>query len=259
MAALAPEAPLTIPVVVHVVYNEQSENISEAQIESQTTVLNQDYAAENADKANVHGVRQGLATDTNIRFALASEDPAGNSTTGITRTTTDRAAFGIDDAVKSAATGGADPWPTDRYLNMWACTLEGGLLGYAQFPGGPPQTGGSSYATRPSARRVQRRPRSTWEGRRLTRPGTSLTSTMYGAPQMTAREEIWSPIRPTRRDQATVSRTSRACPVTMPPNGDMFMNYMNYVDDRAMCMFTAQQVARMMATLDGPRAAFGRS
>jgi Pregnancy-associated plasma protein-A len=142
MAALAPEAPLTIPVVVHVVYNEQSENTSKAQIESQTTVLNQDYAAQNADKANVHGVRQGLATDTNIRFALASEDPAGNSTTGITRTTTDRAAFGIDAAVKSAATGGADPWPTDRYLNMWACTLEGGLLGYAQFPGGPPQTGG---------------------------------------------------------------------------------------------------------------------
>ena len=44
--------------------------------------------------------------------------------------------------VKSAATGGANPWPADRYLNMWVCQLSGGLLGYAQFPGGPPETDG---------------------------------------------------------------------------------------------------------------------
>jgi anti-anti-sigma factor len=44
--------------------------------------------------------------------------------------------------VKSAATGGADPWPSDRYLNIWVCTLARGLLGYAQFPGGPPATDG---------------------------------------------------------------------------------------------------------------------
>ena len=37
------------------------------------------------------------------------------------------------------------------------------------------------------------------------------------------------------------------------PNGDMFMNYMDYVDDAAMFMFTAAQVARMNATLAGPR------
>jgi hypothetical protein len=33
----------------------------------------------------------------------------------------------------------------------------------------------------------------------------------------------------------------------------MFMNYMDYTDDAAMFMFTTQQVARMRATLDGPR------
>jgi hypothetical protein len=48
-AALIPEAPITVPVVVHVVHNKQSENISESQIESQITVLDQDFAAENAD------------------------------------------------------------------------------------------------------------------------------------------------------------------------------------------------------------------
>ena len=42
------------------------------------------------------------------------------------------------------------------------------------------------------------------------------------------------------------------------PNGDMFMNYMDYVDDAAMVMFTAGQVARMNATLAGPRKKIGR-
>jgi hypothetical protein len=42
------------------------------------------------------------------------------------------------------------------------------------------------------------------------------------------------------------------------PNGDMFMNYMDYVDDEAMFMFTAQQVVRMQASLDGPRATLGK-
>jgi len=37
------------------------------------------------------------------------------------------------------------------------------------------------------------------------------------------------------------------------PNGDMFMNFMDYVDDDSMMMFTAGQVVRMHATLEGPR------
>jgi hypothetical protein len=104
--ALAPEAPITIPIVVHVVYNDDSEDISDEQIESQITVLNQDYGAENADIANVPDVWEGLVTDTNIRFVLASEDPAGNDTPGITRTRTDRTGFGIDDSVKSGMPAG---------------------------------------------------------------------------------------------------------------------------------------------------------
>jgi hypothetical protein len=37
------------------------------------------------------------------------------------------------------------------------------------------------------------------------------------------------------------------------PNGDMFMNYMDYSDDDSMFMFTPGQVSRMHTTLDGPR------
>ena len=259
VAALVPEAPVTIPVVVHVVHNQQSENISKAQIESQITVLNQDFGATNADKADVPDVWQGLATDTNIRFALASEDPAGNSTTGITRTKTNRAAFGVDDSVKSAATGGVDPWPTDRYLNMWACTLDGGLLGYAQFPGGPPETDGVVIST--------------------TAFGTTGAATAPFNLGRTGTHEvghflnlfhIWGLYDDCTGGDMVSDTPNAAGPnygepnfphvsCNNGPNGDMYMNYMDYVDDRVMCMFTAQQVARMITTLDGPRSALGRS
>src|SRR5215216_5896987 len=76
-AARLADEPRTIPVVVHVVYKEESENISEDQIESQISVLNQDFRAQNPDISNVPEVWQGLVTDTNIQFALASEDPDG--------------------------------------------------------------------------------------------------------------------------------------------------------------------------------------
>src|SRR5215510_395654 len=128
----------TIPVVVHVVYNTRAENISTAQIRSQITVLQKDFRTTNSDKSKVPNIWKGLVADARIQFALATTDPTGNSTSGITRTKTTRTSFDTDDTVKSSASGGADPWPSDRYLNIWACTLGGGLLGYAQFPGGPP-------------------------------------------------------------------------------------------------------------------------
>ena len=85
----AAEGPVTIPVVVHVVYNRRSENISKAQINSQISVLNKDFWAKNTDKSKVPAVWKGLVADANIQFALASKDPAGNTTTGVTRTKTD--------------------------------------------------------------------------------------------------------------------------------------------------------------------------
>jgi hypothetical protein len=106
---LIPDEPITIPLVAHVVCNDESANISDDKIESQITVLNQDFAATNPSPSNVPDVWAGFVWDTNIRFALASEDPDGNSTTGITRTQTDRSEFGIDNSVKSAETGGVGP------------------------------------------------------------------------------------------------------------------------------------------------------
>ena len=105
----------TIPVVVHVVHNpaDPSQNISEAQIHSQIEVLNQDFRGGNPDVSKVPGVWKDRVADCNIEFRLASQDPDGNPTDGITRTESTKPSFSTDlDDVKSSATGGADPWST---------------------------------------------------------------------------------------------------------------------------------------------------
>src|SRR6185436_7884242 len=131
-----------IPVVVHVVFNTAAENISDAQVKSQIAVLNKDFRATNTDKSKVPAVWKGLVTDAGIEFALATKDPKGNPSTGITRTKTAQTSFSQNDGVKSAATGGVAAWPTGKFLNIWVCTLSNSLLGYAQFPGGPAATDG---------------------------------------------------------------------------------------------------------------------
>ena len=169
------------------------------------------------------------------------------------RVKTTKTSFGADDTMKAKARGGSDPWPTDKYLNLWACTLGNGLLGYAQFPGGPARTDGVVILNRAF--------------------GTSGTAVAPFNKGRTATHEVghWLNLRhiwgDTEHCEGTdfVDDTPNAehpnfgkpkfphITCSNGPNGDMFMNYMDYVDDGAMFMFTAQQVARMHATLDGPR------
>ena len=247
----------TIPVVVHVVYKKTSENISDAQIKSQITVLNKDYRATNTDKSKVPSVWKNLVADAGIKFVLATKDPKGKTTTGITRTKTTRTSFGTGDTVKATATGGIDPWPTSKYLNIWVCTLGGGLLGYAQFPGGPPQTDGVVILN--------------------TAFGTQGTATAPFNKGRTATHEIghWLNLRHIWGDTEDCSGTDYVddTPNAMGPNynkpvfphisckngpnGDMFMNYMDYVDDASMFMFTTLQVARIQAALSNQRNTLG--
>jgi hypothetical protein len=251
-----------IPVVVHVVYNSSNseQNISEAQIRSQIDVLNRDFRKQNLDIASIPAAFQPLAADTQIEFVLATTDPNDNSTNGITRTTTTATGFVDDDRVKSAATGGADLWPSDRYLNLWVCQLNGGLLGYAQFPGGPAVT----------------------DGVVITHTGFGTTGTAAAPFNLgrTATHEIghWLNLRHIWGDDGNGCNGSdfvddtpnQAGPnfgtpsfphVTCnnDPNGDMFMNYMDYTDDVGMFMFTIEQAVRMQAALDIERASIGTS
>jgi hypothetical protein len=128
---------VTIPVVVHVVYNNASQNISDQQVMSQIRVLNEDFGRRNPDKRMTPRYFEDLAVNAQLQFQLANRDPFGNPTNGITRTATSRRMFSpSDNAVKYSAMGGVDSWDSRQYLNIWVCNLGNGMLGYAQFPGG---------------------------------------------------------------------------------------------------------------------------
>ena len=110
---------VNIPVVVHVLYNTTSQNISDAQIRSQIDVLNEDFRKLNADRVNTPSAFSGLAADVEINFCLASKNPAGASTTGIVRKSTASVSFSDDNAVKYSSSGGDDAWNSSQYLNLW--------------------------------------------------------------------------------------------------------------------------------------------
>jgi hypothetical protein len=244
---------LTIQVVVHVVHRTAQEDISDAQVTSQIKALNRDYQLRNADKSKVPAVWKSQVANPNVKFALARTDPSGKATSGITRTATTVAEFAPDNSVKSKKKGGVEPWPTDRYLNIWVCTLGGGLLGYAQFPGGPAKTDGvvilnTGFGTQGTA----------------AAPFNKGRTATHEVGHFLNLRHIWGDRNDcTGNDFVADTPLAQAANFGKPkfphischngPDGDMFMNYMDYTDDAAMFMFTTGQVARMNATLGGPR------
>jgi len=231
---------VTIKTVVNVVYKTTEQNISDAQIKSQFKAMNKDFRATNPDKNQTPTPWKGLVSDVRLQFKLVK----------VTRTQTTKSGFGVDDAVKKASTGGIAPFSPKTHLNLWVCALTGGLLGYAQFPGGPEATDGVVINYRAF--------------------GTIGTAQAPFDKGRTATHEIghyfnlrhiWGDTPDCSGSDMVADTPNCAGPnfgtPTWPvvtcnngPNGDMFMNYMDYTDDKAMFMFTAQQVIRMQTALD---------
>lgn len=241
------KAIVTIPVVFHVVYNNATQNISDALIFAQLDQLNKDFARLNSDAGNTPSAFQGVAVNTNVQFCLAQRTPSGAATTGIVRKSTTVSSFSSNNAVKFSSQGGDDAWDATKYLNIWVCNLGSSLLGYAQFPGGSATTDGVVvlFSTVGS----------------LSTPGTASPYN-YGR-TMTHEVGHWLNLRhiwgdancgnDLVSDTPTQQTSNYGCPnfprVTCSngPNGDMFMNYMDYTDDGCMNMFTAGQSSRMAA------------
>ncbi|UOQ72751.1 hypothetical protein [Hymenobacter cellulosilyticus] len=155
-------AAVTIPVVVHVLYNTTAQNITDAQIQSQIDVLNLDFSKTNPDYTKTPSAFAGLVANANIQFVLAKQTPTGTATTGIERKQTTKTSWGTDDQMKKASTGGLDAWNSAKYLNLWVCNLSGGVLGYAQFPGGPAATDGVVILTTAFGKGGSAQAPSTW-------------------------------------------------------------------------------------------------
>lgn len=246
-------AVVTIPVVVHVVWNTSAENISDEQIHSQIEVLNQDFNAQNSQIATVPNGFQAAIADVDFEFCLASKDPLGNPTTGITRTqTSNNIGIGGTAAIHRSSQGGQDAWDTDRYLNIWVAKFQGSIGGIASFPGEGPadeqgveinykQFGTIGTATNPPYH--------------LGRTCTHEIGHYFNL------EHVWGPSLNSCCDEDDgVSDTPNSCEtyIDQCPSGttfscampDMWMNFMNYTDDACMAMFTKGQKERMYVALN---------
>lgn len=241
---------VTIPVVVHLLYNTQAQNISDAQILSQIDVLNKDFARKNSDSVNTPNVFKSVAAGSGIRFCLAKRDPKGNPTNGIVRKYTYRTSFTANGVCKLSSQGGDDAWDCNRYLNIWVCNLSG-YLGYATYPGGNPIADGVVIRTTAFGT----------IGNLIPQYNRGRTATHEVAHWLNV-YHIWGDAQcgsDLVNDTPIQERSNYGCPAfphvtcNNGPNGDMYMNYMDYVNDACMNMFTGGQFSRMEATLNSVR------
>lgn len=246
---------ITIPVVVHVVWRTNTHNISDAQIQSQIDILNQDYRKNNIDTINTPSIWQGIAADCEIEFCLAKTDPNGLPTTGIERTQTTHGKFGMNSDIHTSIAGGADDWPNDDYLNIWVCDIQNGLLGYATLPSSSIGDGdglvigykyfGNTGSVQPpyNKGRTATHEIGHWLNlEHLWGSGNCGNDQVSDTPKQ-EQENYSCPGFPLHID---------ACN-TLNPNGNMFMNYMDYTNDACMNLFTNGQKNRMLAAINNYR------
>ena len=237
---LLADGTIEIPVHVNVLYRTTAENVSNAQIQSQIDVLNEDFAGTNADRVNVPSLFTSLfAGNTKIKFTW-------DATTGLTRKASTKTSWRTNDDMKRSTKGGINPTSPTTKLNIWVCTLSNGILGYAQFPGGASATDGVVILN--------------------TGFGRTGTATAPFNKGRTATHEVghWLNLRHIWGDATcgtdqvgdtpSHNTANYGCPVYPHLSTcagtpvEMTMNYMDYTDDACMYMFSLGQGTRMNAT-----------
>ncbi len=256
----------TLPVVVHIIHNGEAvgtgSNISQAQVQSQLDVLNEDYRNLNADGALVPSVFQPLRADAQFQFVPAIRDPSGAALAepGIDRVSRSARGFTAPPyslSYTEATIKAATSWNPDQYLNIWVLDLGGGVLGYAQFPdnnaglaglsplGGLPETDGVAILYSAFGRVGTLGPKYN-KGRTLTHELGHWLGLIHVWGDTDCGNDYCA-------DTPTQQTGNYNCPAfphvtcTNGPSGDMFMNYMDYVDDACMQLFSGNQKDRMQA------------
>jgi hypothetical protein len=227
--ASAKKGVIIIPVVVQIWKN--TATVPDARVTQQIDRLNQDFRRTNSDAGNTPGVFSGV--DTEIQFCLANKDPQGNVTTGIVRKTVNGS---------PPQSGGSDMWDPEKYLNIYVYDIGGGTLGFTYTP--------SSTAEQ------------------AVHIGTNYfgnTGGAYGLGRTASHEvghwlnlsHIWGDANCGNdfvSDTPTQRSSNGGCPshpsVTCNNSGDMFMNYMDYVNDNCMNAFTEGQKSRMIGAIN---------
>ncbi len=238
----------TIPVVVHVFYNVDAENISDAQIQSQIDALNRDYNAGSIDVSKTPTIFQNVLANCKIQFVLAKLDPNQVTTTGITRHKSITQFWGLKDNVKKPALGGNTPWNPKNYLNLYVARIGDGVLGYSSFPGCKADVEGvvidpSCFGTTGNVHA----------------PFNKGRTLVHEIGHWLGLNHIWgdadcgddrindTPVQQSAHYGTITNAVFSNC--TGKSTQDMSMNFMDYVNDESMWMFTNDQKAMMWSLL----------
>lgn len=272
---------LTIPVVVHIVYQNEEQNLPDEQIQDVINVLNEDFRRLNADADQVRDEFAPVVADAFIEFELMAVERVS------TTATFELDIFGgsLIDNVKRAADGGSDAWDTEHYLNIWVCNVEGGaLLGYAYPPADLAHWPAGANAPSPELDGVvihQEVFRRTGEyttsglfgleditipvrGRTITHEvGHYLglrhiwgdgTLAIFGIPDCNADDGVADTPNQGLSSQFSCDPANNGCTDAMDDLPDMWENYMDYSREDCQNSFTEGQVEIMRSVLMNERA-----
>lgn len=241
---------ITIPVVIHILYHTNGENLTDDLVESQITALNRDYRKQNPDTTKIPSYFKALAADCGIEFKLATSDPLGRSTTGIVRKYTPITQWTSDDAIKSSSQMGDDGWDPKSYLNIWVGTMQS-LLGYSSLPGYPADKDGVVINNRVF-------------GITNNTPYNQGRTAVHEVGHWLGLRHLWGDAfcgDDSIADTPKQETFTNGCPSSIRvscnngPNGDMYMDYMDFTNDDCLVMFTNGQKQRMLFLFQpgGPR------
>jgi hypothetical protein len=235
------ELPLIkIPVVVHILYHQSSENIADQQVYDQLAVLNKCFRRLHSDTLKTPSYFKNLSADCEIEFVLATSDPKRRATTGIIHKYTPIAQWNADDKMKFSSEMGDDAWDTKSYLNIWVCNVRR-TAGYASFPGGTAEKDG--IVLTPSVFGLGGT------------PGYELGKTaVHEAGHWLGLRHIWGDAycgddkvgdTPQQGNFTTGCPSGVRLSCNSGANGDMYMNYMDITQDACTNLFTEGQKERM--------------
>ncbi len=236
-----------IPVVVHILYNSAEENISDAQVQSQIDVLNEDFNLDNLDHTQVPSLFSGVKADVGVRFVLSQT----------IRKSTNKKSWQANDHMKFPQHGGSAVVDPEHKLNIWVCNLAK-YLGYAYYPGVVPERDGVVVWYRSFGRTGT-----------LAVPYHKGRTTTHEVGHYLNLRHIWgdatcgTDLVDDTPQHNTANFGCPAYPHVSTCAGspvEMTMNYMDYTDDPCMFMFSNGQKSRMLTLFvdGGPRAGLGQ-